>query len=131
MAGSEAAVSGPGGEALTVVAGRNPRVHVRPSFRETAVPMFEAAPFWSRRPSWNAATTVSPHEALSGSTAVSCWLSAFLYGSTERRRETTSQLDATLSVASALTMSRPAPQSTLSVAPHATWTRSLPAPATM
>src|SRR4051812_14555733 len=92
--------------------------------------MFEAAPP-SRRPSWYTATTVSPQAALSGSTAVSCWLSAFAYGSTEMRRDTTSQLAFTLSPASAATMSLPAPQSTESVPPKAAWTRSLPAPVTM
>ena len=44
-----------------------------------------------RRPSWNAATIVEPKEKLSGSTAVSCWLSGFVYGSTESRRATVSQ----------------------------------------
>src|SRR5581483_7281027 len=61
-----------------------------------------------------------------GSTPVSCWLSVFVYGSSEIRRETTSQFDATTSARSALTMSLPAPQSTRSMPPHATWTRSLP-----
>ena len=122
---------GPGGTAFLVVPGRNARVQVRPSSRETAVPMFEAAPPSSRRPTWNTATTVSPQAELSGSTAVSCWLSAFLYGSTESRRETISQFEATLSTASALTMSIPAPQLTVSVPPNAACTRSFPAPATM
>ena len=64
--------------------------------------------------------------ALSGSTAVSCWLSSFAYGSTESRRETISQFEATRSAASALTMSMPAPQSTRSTPPNAACTRSAP-----
>src|SRR5207247_4259484 len=125
----DAAVSWPGGAALTVRPGTKLRVHVRPASRETAVPMFAAAPA-ERRPTWNAATTVSPHEKLSGSTALSCWLSGFPYGSTEILRETISQLAATRSVASALTRSVPAPQSTRSMPPKATCTRSAPEPAT-
>ncbi len=58
--------------------------------------MFDAAPL-SKRPSWYAATTVDPHEKLSGSTAVSCWLAGFVDASTESRRETTSQFAATRS----------------------------------
>ncbi len=56
-----------------------------------------------RRPTWNAATTVDPKEKLSGSTALSCWLSGFANGSTESRRETVSHVAATLSPRSALT----------------------------
>src|SRR6478736_1457764 len=91
--GSDAAVSGPGGVAFAVVAGRKLRCQVRPASVDTAVPIFEAAPA-SRRPTWNAATTVDPDDALSGSTAVSCWLSSFTYGSTESRRDTISQFGA-------------------------------------
>jgi hypothetical protein len=126
--GSEPAASGPGGVAFAVIPGTKLRCHVLPASFDTAVPMFEAAPS-SRRPTWNTATTVDPDAALSGSTAVSCWLSSFVYGSTESRRDTTSQLAATRSAASALTMSVPTPQSTLSTPPNATWTRSAPPPA--
>src|SRR5207248_2078724 len=128
-AGSEAANSGPGGVALTVVAGRKLRFQLRPASTETAVPMFDAAPF-SRRPTWKAATTVDPKEKLSGSTAVSCWLSPFAYGSTDRRRDTISQLAATTSLPSALTTSFPGPQSTRSLPPKAACTRLLPPAAT-
>ena len=48
--------------------------------------MFAAAPA-ARRPSWNTATIVDPNEKLSGSTAVSCWLSAFVPASSESRRD--------------------------------------------
>jgi len=61
----------------------------------------------SKRPSWKAATTVDPHAASSGSTAVSCWLEGFVERSTESRRETTSQLAATVSPRSAVTTSIP------------------------
>src|SRR5579862_9779096 len=71
--------------------------------------------------------TVFPNEALSGSTAVSCWLSVFVYGSTDSRRDTTSQFAAIVSSRSALTMSLPGPQSTRSLPPNATWMKSLPA----
>src|SRR5689334_24852798 len=116
-AGSDTATSGPGGAAFVVVAGRKLRCHVRPEFVETAVPMFDAAPL-SRRPTWKATTTVEPHDALSGSTALSCWPSAFVYGSTESRRKTISHVAETLSERSALTTSFPVPQSTRSRPPH-------------
>ena len=88
--------------------------------------MLDAPPL-AKRPTWYAATTVEPKAKLSGSTAVSCWLAGLVDVSTESRRDTTSQFAATRSTASALTMSRPGPQSTRSVPPQATWTRSLPA----
>ena len=125
--GSDAAVSGPAGRELTVTAGSALRCQVRPASCETAVPMFAAAPA-ERRPSWNTATIVEPNEKLSGSTAVSCWLSAFVVASTERRRATVSQ-PLSRSPASALTRSLPAPQSTVSTPPKAACTKSLPAPA--
>src|SRR5438552_15267799 len=110
--GSEAAGAGPAGLDAAVTAGNALRCHVRPPSWETAVPMFAAAPA-ERRPSWNATTTVDPNEKLSGSTAVSCWLSEFVYASTDNRRDTFSQFAATLSLRSALTTScRPVPQLT-------------------
>ena len=117
--GSEAAVSGPAGFDEPVTPGSALRCQVRPPSRETAVPMFAAAPE-ERRLSWNATTTVDPNEKLSGSTAVSCWLSEFVYGSTDNRRDTFSQFAATLSLRSALTTSCwPVPQLTESTPPQA------------
>jgi hypothetical protein len=85
--------------------------------------MFAAAPP-SRRPSWYAATTVVPKAKLSGSTAVSCWLSRFAYGSTDSRRDTISQSAATLSPRSELTTSVPRPHATVSLPVKAVWRRS-------
>ena len=89
--------------------------------------MLDAPPL-AKRPTWYAATTVEPQAKLSGSTAVSCWLAGFVEGSTDSRCETTSQFAETRSAASALTMSRPPPQSTRSTPPQAAWTRSFPGP---
>ena len=47
--------------------------------------MFSAPPFWNRA-TWNAATTVEPHEKLSGSASVAWIAPPPEYGSTEIRR---------------------------------------------
>src|SRR5438132_9255347 len=72
--GSDERVCVPGGFDSTVRFGSVPVCHVRPASIEVAQPVPDAAPFWTNRPTWNAATTVELQAKLSGSTAVSCWL---------------------------------------------------------
>src|SRR5204862_1812863 len=114
---------GPAGVELAVVEGRKPRVHVAPRLRENEKPMLEAPPP-KIRPLWNTARTDEPTANESGSTCVSCWLCGFRYGSREISRLTTSQSRATRSDASAVTMSRPRPQETVSRTPFQAWMRS-------
>jgi hypothetical protein len=83
-----------------------------------------AAPPSEIRPTWKTATTVEPHEAVSGSTSVACWLAAFEYGSCEISRVTISQSRATRSLASTVTTSRPRLQETVSRFPLTAWMKS-------
>src|SRR5919198_622127 len=114
---------GPAGVEFAVVEGRKPRVHVAPRLRENEKPMFDAPPP-KIRPLWNTARTDEPTANESGSTCVSCWLCGLRYGSREISRLTTSQLRPTRSDASAVTMSRPRPQETVSRTPFQAWMRS-------
>jgi hypothetical protein len=61
--------------------GRTPDVHVRPSC-DVAKPIPDAPPV-ALRPTWKTATTVSPNEKLSGSTAVECCAAGSVNGSFE------------------------------------------------
>jgi hypothetical protein len=66
----------------TVSDGKTPDDHVAPPSSVVAQPIPDA-PAVDMRPSWKAATTVSPNAKLSGSTAVSCCPDSFVSGSTE------------------------------------------------
>jgi hypothetical protein len=114
--GSLAASAVPGRGAFRVTPGSSPLRHVRPLSFERAHAMFDAAPL-KRRPVWKAATVVPPQVKLSGSTCVSCCESSFRWMSRESRRLTISQSAAMRSLPSAVTVSRPAPQATVSTAP--------------
>ena len=74
--GSLARDAVPGGTEVAVSPGRMPSRHVLPPSFEVEKAMLAAPPV-RFRPFWKSATVVAPTVWESGSTCVSCWLSAF------------------------------------------------------
>ena len=109
MTGSLARSDGPGRGDESETPGNRPAFHVAPASRDVEKPMATAPPS-KTRPVWKTETMVEPNANVSGSTCVACWPIGSLVRSLEICRETTSQSRGTESLASAVTMSRPAPQ---------------------